>query len=58
MVGVPDHGDRVVRSGHGVAEKENGEGYFCPAPFIIDLNVSMNVAPHENADTMSLIGSA
>lgn len=48
----------VSRGGHGVAEKENEEGYFFPAPFIIDLNVSMNVAPHENADTMSLIGSA
>ena len=58
LVGIPDHGDRVVRGGHGVAEKENEEGYFFPAPFIIDLNVSMNVAPHENADTMSLIGSA
>ena len=58
MVGIPDHGDRVVRGGHGVAEKENEEGYFCPAPFIIDLNVSRNVAPQEKADTMSLIGSA
>ena len=58
MVGVPDHGDRVLRGGHDIAEKENEEGYFFPAPFFIVLNVSRNVAPHENADTMSLIGSA